>query len=74
MAYAHYRKQMTYRWAFICQGCYGLLDNYMGLAEVPGSGFFNLAGCSRADKAAVVDEAKYQKFQRREAAKLGIQD
>ena len=32
----------------------------------------DLAGASRGDKAAVVDDAKYLKFQRREAAKLGL--
>jgi hypothetical protein len=70
-AYDSYREDMTYRWAFICQPCYATLDNQTGLAEVGGH-WFNLAGASRGDKAATVDEAKYQKFQRREAEKMGL--
>ena len=31
-AYAFYEKEMTYRWAVICQGCYGHLDNEVGVA------------------------------------------
>src|SRR5258707_700955 len=30
-AYAFYEKEMTYRWAVICQGCYGQLDNAVGV-------------------------------------------
>ena len=70
-AYLSYKEEMTFRWAFICHTCYRTLDNEMGVAEV-GSRCFNLAGASRGDKAAVVDETKYQAFQRREAAKMGL--
>jgi hypothetical protein len=35
---------------------------------------FNLAGASRGDKAAVVDEAKYQAFQRKQAEAMGLAD
>jgi hypothetical protein len=70
-AYHSYCQEMTFRWAFICHTCYRTLDNEMGVAEV-GSRCFNLAGASRGDKAAVVDETKYQAFQRREAAKMGL--
>lgn len=51
--------------------CYLLLDNWCGVATA-GKAIFNLAGCSRNDKAAIVDERKWQAFQRREAAKLGL--
>jgi hypothetical protein len=70
-AYATYCEDMTYRTAFVCLACYRLLDNEMGLAEI-GAKVFNLAGASRGDKAAVVDEAKYRKFQRREAERMGL--
>jgi hypothetical protein len=70
-AYQCFVKELTYRWAFSCQACYVTLDNESGLAEVGGRGF-NLAGVSRGDKAAVLDEAKYQAFQRKEAAKMGL--
>jgi hypothetical protein len=70
-AYHAYVQEMTFRWAFICLACYRTLDNEGGMAEVGGR-LFNLAGASRGDKAAVVDEAKYQAFQRREAAKMGL--
>ena len=70
-AYQSYEEEMTYRWAVICQACYSTLDNYSGRAEVSGR-HFNIAGASRGDRAATIDEAKYRKFQRREAEKLGI--
>ena len=69
--YAFYKKEMTYRWAFICLSCYVTLDNESGLA-VTGTGPFNLAGCSRGGKAPVVDESEYQAFQRRQAARMGL--
>ncbi len=70
-AYKSIVEEMTFRWAVICQACYSTLDNYSGRAEVSGR-LFNLAGASRGDKAATIDEAKYRKFRRREAEKLGI--
>ena len=72
MEYLSYCEEMTYRWAFICNACYRRLDNEMGLAEIPGRGEFNLAGASRFDRAVVVDEEKYQKFQRKQAEKMGL--
>lgn len=70
-AYQSYRENMTYRWAVICISCYRALDNYCGVADI-GAKTFNIAGTSRGDKAAVVDEAKYQAFRRREAEKMGL--
>src|SRR5438309_4864180 len=70
-AYLSYLEDMTYRWAIICQACYAQLDNATGLAVV-GERAFNLAGASRGDKAAVIDEAKYHAFQQRQAALLGL--
>jgi len=72
-AYRSYVEDMTYRWAFICHACYRLLDNEDGRAEIPGRGYFNLAGASRGDKAAIVDEAKYQRFQRQQAERMGLE-
>jgi len=73
LAYQSYRENMTYRWAFICHACYRLLDNKAGLAEIPEHGIFNLAGASRTDRAAIVDEAKYRRFQAREAERMGLE-
>jgi hypothetical protein len=70
-AYGFYVREMTYRWAVVCLGCYRRLDNDCGVADIAGKAF-NLAGASRADKAAVLDEAKYRAWQRREAAGLGL--
>jgi hypothetical protein len=70
-AYAFYEKEMTYRWAFICLDCYARLNNESGLA-LAGGKLFNLAGCSRYGRAPVVDEEKYQAFQRRAAARMGL--
>src|ERR1700736_2033863 len=69
-AYAFYVKEMTYRWAFICQACYAQLDNEDGRAQIDAREF-NLAGCSRGDRAPVGDETKHQAFGRRRAAKMG---
>lgn len=66
-----YKEDMTYRWAFICNECYRTLDNRTGRAEIQGRPY-NIAGASRSHKAAVVDEAKFEKFQRAEASKLGL--
>lgn len=70
-AYQSYCEEMTYRWAVICQACYSILDNESGLAEVAGIPF-NLKGESRGDRATTVDEAKYERFRRKQAAKLGM--
>ena len=70
--YRFYLREMTYRWAFICNACYRTLDNDLGYAEVC-RGIFSLAGLSRGDKAPLVNETKYQAFQRHEAEKLGLQ-
>lgn len=66
------RVEMTFRWAVLCLGCYRRLDNECGAGEIGGR-LFNLAGSSRGDKAAVLNEAKYQARQRQEAAKLGLE-
>jgi hypothetical protein len=70
-AYESYKEEMTYRWAVICQACYMALDNSLGISEIGGR-LFNLAGASRGDKAATIDEPKYWEFRRKEAAKLGL--
>jgi hypothetical protein len=64
-AYLRYKNEMTYRTAFICPGCFHLLDNECGLAEISGRAF-RLAGKSRGDKAPTYDEAKYREWQQRE--------
>lgn len=70
-AYQSFREEMTFRWAVICQACYSILDNIGGLAEI-GRDTFNLAGSSRGDRAATIDEGQYRKFRVKEAAKLGL--
>jgi len=73
-AYRSYCEDMTFRWAFVCNACYRLLDNEYGVAEIPGFGYFNLAGTSRRDRAPVIDEAKYQRFQRKQAEQMGLEE
>jgi hypothetical protein len=70
-AWQFHRRETTYRWAVICLGCYRILDNHMGLAEIGGKAF-NIAGQSRGDKAAVLDEMKYRLWQKKESRKLGL--
>jgi hypothetical protein len=72
-AYNFCVKEMTYRWAFLCLACYRTLDNEMGLAQIGGK-TLNLAGASRGDKAPLVDEAKYQAFQRKQAERMGFSE
>ncbi len=55
----------------MCLACYRTLDNHNGNAEI-GAKAFNIAGASRGDKAAIIDETKYEKWQKRERAKLGL--
>ena len=70
-AYKAYLEEITFRWTVVCQACYSTLDNAAGLAEIAGKPY-NIAGASRIDKAATIDEAKYREFRRKEAAKLGL--
>ena len=70
-AYLSYVEDLTYRWAVICQACYSTLDNWIGVGEVGGKRF-SIAGRSRGDKAATIDERRYREFRRKEAAKLGL--
>ncbi len=72
IAYHAYRENITFRWAFICNACYRMLDNEYGVAEIVGHGEFNLAGVSRGDKAPTVDEAKHRQFQSKEAERMGL--
>jgi len=44
----------------------------VGVAAI-GARLFNLAGASRGDRAPVLDEAKYQAFERRQTARIGLQ-
>jgi hypothetical protein len=60
---------MTYRWAVICNACYRILDNVCGVDEIAGKAW-GIAGASRGDKAAVLDERKYAAWQHREAQEL----
>src|SRR5437016_862980 len=64
-AYQSFEEEMTFRWAFLCNACYRILDNETGRSEIAGHGEFNLASASRFDKATTVDEAAYIEFQRR---------
>jgi hypothetical protein len=71
-AWHAYIENTTFRWAVVCLACYGHLDHETGCAEI-GSHPYNLTGAFWCGKAAVVDEAKYQVFLRKVAAKLGIE-
>jgi hypothetical protein len=71
VAYLAYVEDMTFRWAFICHACYRQLDVVPALAEISGRPF-NMAASSCNDRAAIVNETKYQAFQRREAEKMVI--
>jgi len=70
-AFKAYLEDMTFRWTAVCLHCYRILDSWCGVGEV-GAREFNIAGKSRGDKAAVVTEAKWLAFQKKEAAKLGL--
>jgi hypothetical protein len=60
------------RWAVVCLACYADLVHGIGAGDTAGQVFI-LAGASRRAPAPLVNEAKYQAFQHREAARLGLQ-
>lgn len=71
-AYMAFLEETAYRWRVVCQACYTAMDNSpLGDASIGGR-WFTMAGISRGDKATTINEAKYQAWQRREAAKLGL--
>lgn len=70
-AYAHYLKQVTYRWAVVCPPCYRILDTFDGMGEIGGK-LWGINGASRGDKAPVLNETAYLAWQRREAEKMGL--
>jgi hypothetical protein len=74
VAHKSYREEMTFRCALICNECYRQLDNHIGVAVILDRGRFNLASASRGDRAAVVDEAKYRQFQRRQAEQMTLEE
>ncbi len=77
-AYFHYKRDMTYRRAFICEACYKTIDNAeVGAAPIKPidhyeSRVFNLACRSRRGRAAVYDYKKWIAFQRRKAREMGV--
>lgn len=72
-AYEQYCRNMTYRRAFICESCYLAVDgDPAGCAEIPGLGKWNLASGSRRGRAAVYDQAKWERFQRSKAKSMGL--
>jgi hypothetical protein len=70
-AYQAYVNNTTFRTAFICPGCYHVLDNDVGIGKIRGQ-VYNLAGESRAGKAPVYSRAKWLQHQRRDVAGLDI--
>ncbi len=70
-AWEAYLEDTTYRSAFVCMGCYAILDNDLGLAEFAGREY-SIAGVSRRGKAPVWDRAKVDSFRRRQAQRLGL--
>jgi hypothetical protein len=70
-AYLSYKEDMTYRWAIVCPECYSQLDHETGIADLGGRFFMSCSSCD--GRAPVLDEAKYQAFQRRQAAQLGLE-
>ena len=70
-AYQSYAEELTYRWAVVCPGCYAQLDSPAGVATLGGK-FFTMAGQSRRGRAVTLTEETYRVWQRREAAKLGL--
>jgi hypothetical protein len=70
-SYHAYVENMTFRWSFVCFACYRIIDSFDGTGQIDGK-IWNLAGRSRGDRAAVVDEARWRAFERREADKLGL--
>jgi len=76
-AHLQYARNMQFRRAFICQACYAVLaSNGYGVGAVRTTTGetkeYNLSGESRGDKAAVYDYAKWLRYQKRTAGKMGL--
>jgi hypothetical protein len=71
-AYQSYLEQMTFRWSVICQACYAILNDAPGGCAVIAGERFSLSLTYARDRATTINEEQYRKFQRKEAAKLGI--
>jgi hypothetical protein len=62
-----------YRWTFICRDCYRALDTVDGIGKADGK-LYRLEDKSRANRAPIFNRERYDKYQRREALKLGVDD
>jgi hypothetical protein len=71
--YAAHEAQMTFRWQVICPGCYHTLESARcACARIAGQ-TFNMSLTSGLDRAATINQEKYEKWQYREALKrLGV--
>jgi hypothetical protein len=70
-AWITYEENTTYRSAFVCPSCYGILDSPTGTGVIDGR-VYGIAGRSRGGRAAVYDQAKYDAFIEKKARDLGI--
>jgi hypothetical protein len=66
-----YEENTSYRSAFVCPACYGVLDSWDGTGMIGGR-VYGIAGRSRRGRAAVYDKAKYDAFIKKKARDLGI--
>ena len=69
------REDGRFRPAFVCEGCYTALEllERIGRTEAPYLSLkYELAGRSRRGRARVFDAARYARYQRRLAGRLGI--
>jgi hypothetical protein len=66
-----WREECAGRWAVVCLACYTDLAQGIGADDSAGQ-ILTLAGASRRAPAPLVNEAKYQAFQRHEAARVGL--
>lgn len=69
--YMAYIEETTYCWSVICNPCYILLDSPDGTCVIDEKRF-NIAGSSRFDRARTIRTDEYVKWQKKEAAKLGL--
>ena len=73
--WAHCELNSQFRRTFICERCYKALDTFYGVGTIEVDGerqAFNLAGRSRAGNAAVYDQARWLRYQRKVAAEMGV--
>lgn len=70
--YMAYCEETTYRWSVVCMHCYIQLNSPSGGCEINDK-LFTIDARSRQDRASTIGVKDYEKWQKEEATKLGVE-